>query len=251
MPQKDLFPEEPAAPPILSVCELTAQIKDLLENSFPAVWVSGRNLEPLAAAVGPLLPDAQGRSGPDPRGHLAERRRPRAVRSARRPGGDLPRTPRRLCPAGQLPVDHRPDRAQGDGGAGAWPCGNSARNWPARGSSIPRGSGRCRGWCGGSAVVTSPTGAAIHDFLQVLGRRWRGADVLVVPTRVQGEGAAAEIAAAIGVANRLPLPIDCLVRHPRRRQPGRPLGVQRGSRWSAPSSPRGFRSFRPSATRST
>ena len=41
------------------------------------------------------------------------------------------------------------------------------------------------------AVVTSPTGAAIHDFLQVLGRRWRGADVIVVPTRVQGEGAAA------------------------------------------------------------
>ena len=61
------------------------------------------------------------------------------------------------------------------------------------------------------AVVTSPTGAAIHDFLQVLGRRWRGADVIVVPTRVQGEGAAAEIAAAIATANRLPLAIDCLV----------------------------------------
>ena len=61
------------------------------------------------------------------------------------------------------------------------------------------------------AVVTSPTGAAIHDFLQVLGRRWRGADVIVVPTRVQGDGAAAEIAAAIAMANRLPLAIDCLV----------------------------------------
>ena len=61
------------------------------------------------------------------------------------------------------------------------------------------------------ALVTSPTGAAIHDFLQVLKRRWRGADVLVVPTRVQGVGAAEEIAAAIGTANRLSLPIDCLV----------------------------------------
>ena len=50
------------------------------------------------------------------------------------------------------------------------------------------------------AVVTSPTGAAIHDFLQVLGRRWRGADVLIVPVRVQGEGAAAEIAATIGLS---------------------------------------------------
>ncbi len=61
------------------------------------------------------------------------------------------------------------------------------------------------------AVVTSPTGAAIHDFLQVLARRWRGADVLIVPTRVQGEGAAEEIAAAIATANRIARPIDCLV----------------------------------------
>jgi exodeoxyribonuclease VII large subunit len=37
----------------------------------------------------------------------------------------------------------------------------------------------------------------------VLGRRWRGTDVLVVPVRVQGEGAAAEIAAAIETVNRL------------------------------------------------
>ncbi len=59
--------------------------------------------------------------------------------------------------------------------------------------------------------MTSPSGAAIRDFLQVLARRWRGADVIVVPTRVQGEGAAAEIAAAIAAANRLPLAIDCLV----------------------------------------
>jgi exodeoxyribonuclease VII large subunit len=61
------------------------------------------------------------------------------------------------------------------------------------------------------AVVTSPTGAAIRDFLQVLGRRWRGADVLIVPTRVQGEGASLEIAAAIETVNRLNQPIDCLV----------------------------------------
>jgi exodeoxyribonuclease VII large subunit len=53
------------------------------------------------------------------------------------------------------------------------------------------------------AVVTSPTGAAIRDFLQVLTRRWRGANVLIVPVRVQGEGAAAEIAAAIETVNRL------------------------------------------------
>ena len=61
------------------------------------------------------------------------------------------------------------------------------------------------------ALVTSPTGAAIHDFLQVLGRRWRGVSVLVVPTRVQGEGASKEIAAAIATVNRLAVPIDVLV----------------------------------------
>lgn len=61
------------------------------------------------------------------------------------------------------------------------------------------------------AVVTSPTGAAIRDFLQVLGRRWRGTDVLIVPVRVQGEGAAEEIAEAIRLVNQLPERVDCLV----------------------------------------
>jgi len=46
-------------------------------------------------------------------------------------------------------------------------------------------------------VVTSPTGAAIRDFLQVLHRRFRGIHVLVAPSRVQGEGAAEEIARQI------------------------------------------------------
>ncbi|RIK86187.1 MAG: exodeoxyribonuclease VII large subunit [Planctomycetota bacterium] len=60
-------------------------------------------------------------------------------------------------------------------------------------------------------VVTSPTGAAIRDFLQVLRRRWRGVEVLVFPARVQGECAADEIAAAIGLANRVAPRIDVLV----------------------------------------
>lgn len=46
-------------------------------------------------------------------------------------------------------------------------------------------------------VVTSPTGAAIRDFLQVLHRRHPGLRVVINPVRVQGKGAAAEIAAAI------------------------------------------------------
>ncbi len=52
------------------------------------------------------------------------------------------------------------------------------------------------------AVVTSPSGAAIRDIIQTLARRFPAAEVLVFPVRVQGEGAAAEIARAIDLLNR-------------------------------------------------
>ncbi|MCL4206422.1 MAG: exodeoxyribonuclease VII large subunit [Pirellulaceae bacterium] len=61
------------------------------------------------------------------------------------------------------------------------------------------------------ALVTSPTGAAIRDFLEVLRRRWRGVDVLVIPARVQGEGAAADLVRGIRAANALPESPDVLV----------------------------------------
>lgn len=50
-------------------------------------------------------------------------------------------------------------------------------------------------------VVTSPTGAAIHDILQVLDRRARSVNVVIVPTLVQGETAGDQIAAAIRLVN--------------------------------------------------
>ena len=52
-------------------------------------------------------------------------------------------------------------------------------------------------------VVTSPTGAAIRDILTVLSRRFANVEILIAPVRVQGEGAAAEIAAAIDDLNRV------------------------------------------------
>ncbi|MGD9873953.1 MAG: exodeoxyribonuclease VII large subunit [Kiritimatiellia bacterium] len=52
-------------------------------------------------------------------------------------------------------------------------------------------------------IVTSPTGAAIRDMLNVLGRRFPNLHIVIAPVRVQGEGAAAEIAAAIGDLNKL------------------------------------------------
>jgi exodeoxyribonuclease VII large subunit len=46
-------------------------------------------------------------------------------------------------------------------------------------------------------IVTSPTGAVIRDFLNIVGRRHSGLSVLLVPVSVQGEQAAGEIEAAI------------------------------------------------------
>lgn len=59
---------------------------------------------------------------------------------------------------------------------------------------LPRFPGRI-------AVVTSPTGAAVRDILETLRRRYPAAAVCLVPVRVQGEGAAAEIAAAVRLLN--------------------------------------------------
>jgi exodeoxyribonuclease VII large subunit len=59
-------------------------------------------------------------------------------------------------------------------------------------------------------VVTSASGAAIHDILHVLRRRHAGVRVLLRPVRVQGEGAAMEIAEAIADLNRFGEP-DVLI----------------------------------------
>ncbi len=52
------------------------------------------------------------------------------------------------------------------------------------------------------ALVTSAAGAALHDILRTLRRRFPALDVLLFPVRVQGSGAAEEIAAAIRLLNR-------------------------------------------------
>ena len=51
-------------------------------------------------------------------------------------------------------------------------------------------------------IVTSSSGAVIHDFLNIVGRRHAGLDVLLYPATVQGEQAAGEIAAGIAWFNR-------------------------------------------------
>jgi len=52
-------------------------------------------------------------------------------------------------------------------------------------------------------VVTSPTGAAIKDILNIIDRRFANIEILIYPVKVQGEGAAQEIAEAITALNAL------------------------------------------------
>lgn len=60
------------------------------------------------------------------------------------------------------------------------------------------------------AVVTSPDGAALHDIVTVARGRWPAAELLVVAARVQGDGAAAELVAALQRVNRLRVDL-CIV----------------------------------------
>jgi len=194
----------------MSVFELTSQIKDILEGTFQSVWVSGEisNLSrPQSGHCYLTLKDdrAQVRA-------VLWRLTAAKLRFDLEDGldvichGDLevyaPRGSyqlviRQIEPKGigalELKLRKLREKLAGEG------LFDAGRKRP-----LPRFPRRV-------AFVTSPTGAAIRDFLEVLRRRWRGADVLVVPARVQGEGAAEEIAEAIQVVNRLPLSIDCLV----------------------------------------
>ncbi len=81
----------------------------------------------------------------------------------------------------------------------------SRRGWfdPAKKKPLPRMPRRI-------GVVTSPTGAVIQDILHVLGRRFNGISLLLNPVKVQGEGAAQEIAQAICDFNRYKL-VDMMI----------------------------------------
>ncbi len=51
------------------------------------------------------------------------------------------------------------------------------------------------------AIITSSAGAAVHDMIRILGKRWPMTKILLLPVRVQGAEAPAEIAGAIRYAN--------------------------------------------------
>lgn len=52
-------------------------------------------------------------------------------------------------------------------------------------------------------IVTSPTGAAVRDMIEIIKRRWPGREIILVPVLVQGEGAPSAVARGIQLLNRL------------------------------------------------
>lgn len=199
-----------AAPHALTVSQLTAQIKDLVEGAFPSVWVAGE--------VSNFSRPQSGHCYFTLKDDAAQIRAVMWRGTASRVKFDLADGLEVIChghldvyaPRGsyQLVVDQLQPK-----GIGALELAlrklreklaTEGLFDPARKRPLPAFPRRL-------AFVTSPTGAAVRDFLEVLRRRWRGVDVLVIPARVQGEGAAQEIVAGIRLANRISPPPDVLV----------------------------------------
>jgi exodeoxyribonuclease VII large subunit len=208
VPSKTALPI--AAPQALTVSELTASIKDLLEGSFPSVWVAGE--------VSNFSRPQSGHCYFTLKDDVAQIRAViwRGVASKLKfelaDGIDI------LCrghldvyaPRGsyQLVIDEVEPK-----GVGALELAlrKLREKLVAEGLFDSARKRRLPAFPRRIAFVTSPTGAAVRDFLEVLRRRWNGIEVLIIPARVQGEGAAAEIVAGIRAANRLVPPLDVLV----------------------------------------
>ena len=189
-----------AAPDILTVTELARQLKQLLEGTFATVWVEGEISNYTAHGSGhwyfSLKDDGASLSAVMFRG--ANRRvrfRPehgmavlcRGRVSLYPPHGRTQLIVDRMEPRGvgalQAAFEQLRARLEAEGLFDA----SRKRRLP----FLPA----CVG------VVTSPTGAALRDILRVLYARYQPLEVVLAPTRVQGDGAAGEIAAALDLLN--------------------------------------------------
>jgi exodeoxyribonuclease VII large subunit len=198
------------SPPVLSVGQLTALIQGTLETQFHSIWVGGEVSDVSRPSSGHVYFTLKDESA-QIRGVLWRSSAAR-IRFKLEEGqaviclGDLDVYP----PRGSYQLVVRQVEPQGQGALqlaflqvqkrlAAEGLFDPARKRPL--PAFPRRVG----------FVTSPSGAAIRDFLEIAARRFRGVEILVIPARVQGEGAAAEIVRAIELANEIQPSLDVLV----------------------------------------
>lgn len=198
----ELFPPEPKTPErkILSVAELTGQIRRLLEKQVGQVWVTGEVTNLRVQSSGHIyftLKDVNAQLS-----CVLFRGESVAHRELLQDGqklllqGDVTVYEAR----GQYQMIVRAVELQGIG-ALQIAFEKLKQKLQAEGlfaqgrkRSLPRFPQRI-------GLVTSPTGAAIRDVLHVVRRRHPGLEIILAPCRVQGDGAAREIAAAIRLLN--------------------------------------------------
>src|SRR6266498_1997361 len=195
----ELFPTEPTLR-VLTVNELTSQVKRLLEKELGLVWVTGEVTNLRAQSSGHIyftLKDANAQLNCVLfRGESVQNR-------------DLLQDGQKLIvhgdltvyePRGQYQLVVRAVELQGVG-ALQLAFERLKRKLQAEGLFAPERKRPLPKYPQRIGLVTSPTGAAIRDVLHVFQRRSPGLEIIFVPCRVQGDGAAAEIAAAIRLLN--------------------------------------------------
>ena len=197
----ELFPKEPARK-TLSVTELTWQIKKLLEGQVGQVWVTGEITNLRAQSSGHLyftLKDAGAQLS-----CVLFRGEFKIDRSLLQDGRKVVLQGEITVyePRGQYQLRVTAVELEGIGALQAafeklkQKLNAEGLFAPERKRPLPRYPQRL-------GLVTSPTGAAIRDVLNVIQRRNPALQVVLVPCRVQGDGAAAEIARAIQLLNEL------------------------------------------------
>jgi exodeoxyribonuclease VII large subunit len=188
-------------PPTLTVSQLNRQVRTLLESHFDFIWVEGEVSNFVAPSSGHWYFSLKD-GGAQVRCAMFRNRNQR-MRLTPRNGDHIRLRCRVSLYEGrgefQLIVEHLEHAGTGALQAAfeklkakllAEGLFDSARKKP-----LPESVSRL-------GVVTSPSGAAIHDILTVLRRRCPAITVCVLPVAVQGAGAAREIATAIERANR-------------------------------------------------
>jgi exodeoxyribonuclease VII large subunit len=187
---------------VLSIGEVTRAIKGLIEEGFSSVWVAGEvsNLaRPSSGHIYLTLKDSEAQLRTVVWRSVALRLRfelregmeviVRGRMSVYAPRGEYQLSVEELHPKGLGPQELALRQLKEK----LFRLGYFA---PERKKPVPRFPRRV-------ALVTSPSGAAVRDMLEVLARRWPAVEIWICPVRVQGDGAAEEIAAAISFLNRL------------------------------------------------